>query len=339
MKVPGVLNAIPPRVRDYLGCLLGWDSRTAIDRACESIDLTMTRYVQLTIVGDGDLIPLAQQLHARALGEVPPFIVCDPRRNASRGNARSAANAVRVSDAIDRATGGTLCLRARRLPSDFDRTIALLRGADVRLFMLHTCWDRRQIRPSPIEIPPLEVRRDEIPRIVEFFLNEGRRTLKLGRSWRDLLDERELAWLSAQTSLAEIAKACLRLLAVRISSGVRVAAKRLGIAPVSLTRWLERRDVPLRFDPDGRLPTPAPTRRAEPRALVAAAPPPPVAPVELPPVVPPPATPPQSPNARALLSLEDAVELEPIDHKGPRPRTDRRAPKQPNNYGVPEGKP
>ena len=44
--------------------------------------------------------------------------------------------------------------------------------------------------------------------------------------------------------LAEIEKATLRLVAIRSSRNVSAAAARLGMAPVSLSRWIGRRTLP-----------------------------------------------------------------------------------------------
>jgi hypothetical protein len=48
----------------------------------------------------------------------------------------------------------------------------------------------------------------------------------------------------AAASLAEVEKATLRLLALRTSRNMSVAASRLGMAAVSLSRWLGRRKLP-----------------------------------------------------------------------------------------------
>lgn len=45
-------------------------------------------------------------------------------------------------------------------------------------------------------------------------------------------------------TLAEIEKATLRLVAIEMSSNLSRAAERLGMAPVSLTRWVGRRKLP-----------------------------------------------------------------------------------------------
>jgi hypothetical protein len=44
--------------------------------------------------------------------------------------------------------------------------------------------------------------------------------------------------------LRRIEKATLRLVALRVSANTSIAAARLGMAPVSLFRWMERRAMP-----------------------------------------------------------------------------------------------
>jgi hypothetical protein len=50
---------------------------------------------------------------------------------------------------------------------------------------------------------------------------------------------------NAASSLPEIEKATLRLVALRHSRNLSQAAARLGMAPVSLSRWIGRREMPM----------------------------------------------------------------------------------------------
>jgi hypothetical protein len=49
---------------------------------------------------------------------------------------------------------------------------------------------------------------------------------------------------NAPLTLGEIEKATLRLVAIRASHNMSNAAARLGMAPVSLSRWIGRRKLP-----------------------------------------------------------------------------------------------
>jgi len=58
--------------------------------------------------------------------------------------------------------------------------------------------------------------------------------------------EADRRWVieSASATLAEIEKTALRLVAIRMSRTLSRAAERLGMAPVSLSRWIGRRQLP-----------------------------------------------------------------------------------------------
>jgi len=49
--------------------------------------------------------------------------------------------------------------------------------------------------------------------------------------------------------LPDIEKATLRLVAIRESRNLSAAAARLGMAPVSLSRWIGRRKLPMHIEP------------------------------------------------------------------------------------------
>jgi len=59
--------------------------------------------------------------------------------------------------------------------------------------------------------------------------------------------EADRSWIRkhAGTSLPEIEKAALRLVALRVAPNLSNAATRLGMAPVSLSRWIGRRQLPM----------------------------------------------------------------------------------------------
>jgi hypothetical protein len=56
--------------------------------------------------------------------------------------------------------------------------------------------------------------------------------------------DREWVLRNAPLTLAEVEKATLRLVAIRASRNMSDAAGRLGMAPVSLSRWIGRRKLP-----------------------------------------------------------------------------------------------
>jgi hypothetical protein len=95
----------------------------------------------------------------------------------------------------------------------------------------------------PVRIPSLRARTDELPRIVDEYAVDAiaeLRALGLGLTAAD----RQWVLNSAPLTLAEIEKATLRLVAIRASRNISNAAARLGMAPVSLQRWISRRRLP-----------------------------------------------------------------------------------------------
>jgi hypothetical protein len=97
--------------------------------------------------------------------------------------------------------------------------------------------------PVPIGVPSLAVRTDELPRIVEEYAVDAIAELRaLGPGFTAA--DHQWVLEHAPMTLAEIEKATLRLVALRASRNMSGAAARLGMAPVSLSRWIGRRKLP-----------------------------------------------------------------------------------------------
>jgi hypothetical protein len=150
---------------------------------------------------------------------------------------------VDVAAAFEAAAGGSLCIRRRRPPHDFPARVARLRGSDD---VQYICLDEDSlqwlVRPGPIEIPPLAERANQLPRIVDEYVFDA--IVELAPTRRNLvLAARDRQWLierAAAMSLSEIEKAALRFVALRSSANLSRAASRLGMAAVSLSRWVGR---------------------------------------------------------------------------------------------------
>jgi hypothetical protein len=206
-------------VRGFLARLLGWANTGAVDLALETVGLAADRRVALVLCGRGDLVPIAWSLHRRVSG----------------------------ARAVLAALGGALCVRANRLPPDFAATVAKIQNeADL---MLVVCADREDmaspllVRPAPLRLPPLIERSGDMLRIIDEYVHDAVAEL---RALPPGLTTAQRAWVRehAATSLAEIEKATLRLVAMRSSRNLSAAAARLGMAPVSLSRWIGRRTRP-----------------------------------------------------------------------------------------------
>jgi DNA-binding transcriptional LysR family regulator len=113
------------------------------------------------------------------------------------------------------------------------------------------------ILPAPLAVPPLARRSAELDRIIAEYAGDAIAELAAPPSSFTTGDH---AWVrnNAATSLAEIETATLWLVALRTSRNLSHAAARLGMAPVSLSRWLGRR---------GSLPAMCPDQ-SEPRAPI-----------------------------------------------------------------------
>ena len=157
---------------------------------------------------------------------------------------RSPANHGTGAAAFEAAAGGTLCVRSRRLPRDFPSLVPRIRStSDVLLMVVADPRDDAHpllVRPEPITVPPLAGRAHELPRIVDEFARDAVSEL---RALRPGFTDVDQAWVlkHGATSLAEIEKATLRLVALRASRTLSDAAARLGMAPASLTLWISRR--------------------------------------------------------------------------------------------------
>jgi hypothetical protein len=236
-------------LRAYLGRILGWSGEhtQAIEHALRSIRLSVSHCATLVVLCDTDPVPIAHALHCRTLGADRPFVVCDPRRwsNMAPATVRAPTSYNRGAAAVRAAQGGSLCVRRRRLPHDIASSAALARDPSVNVQIIvcgavHAASDRFVALLVPILVPALTTRASEVPRIVDEYAADAIGTLGADESCFTDLDRR---WTldHAARSLAEIEKATLRLVALRMSGSITQAAKRLGMSHVALWQWFARR--------------------------------------------------------------------------------------------------
>lgn len=232
-------------LRAFCARLLGWgsDRQSTVDQALRSVRMCLTQRAPLLLRGDSDMVPIAQSLHRRVLGPDRPFIVCDPRRRLHTASVRSPASYETVAAAAEAALGGTLCVRSWRLPSDFASLRAWLDAIDVNVRLM-VCLDPaapRTMLPASIDVPPLQTRMSDLPRIIDEYAEDAINALGAPAT---SFGPEDRAWVLtyAAMALSEIEKATLRRVALRSSRNLSRAAARLGMAPVSLSRWLTRRD-------------------------------------------------------------------------------------------------
>ncbi len=235
-------------LRAFLARLLGWDADrvAAIDRAVRSLRIAATRRRALMLCGERDLVPIAHSLHRRTLGDGRPFVVCDPRRRSSAASVRATESLREGLAAMGAAPGGTLCVRARRLPPDFDEVSRALRNPASRV-QLVVCTDdaadARALLADPIVIPPLARRRAELGRIVEEYAHEVIESLGAAATGFTPAD-RDWVMAHSAASLPEVEKGARRLVAIRQAGSIAQAAARLGMSHVALSQWIGRRRLP-----------------------------------------------------------------------------------------------
>jgi hypothetical protein len=112
-------------LRGFCARILGWsaDRTSAIEHALRSIHLSITHRAALVLLGDADLVPIAQALHRRTIGAERPFVVCDPRRLDVRASVRAPMNRESGEAAVRAAHGGSQCVRRRRMPRNFSALV------------------------------------------------------------------------------------------------------------------------------------------------------------------------------------------------------------------------
>lgn len=242
-------SVLSKALRDFLARLLGWHSSQikVVDHALRAIRMAATRRAALVLCGDGDLVPTANSIHRHARGPDRPFVVCDPRRQPGKATVRSAENCATGLEALAAASGGTLCVRSERLPGDFREVMEALRAPPLQVQLVmcaEALEDCESCHMTPIVIPSLATREPELDRIISEYADDAMIALGTQRSEFPADDH---TWVRehACTSLPKIEKATLRLVALRASRTLSDAAARLGIAPVSLARWIGRRRLPM----------------------------------------------------------------------------------------------
>jgi hypothetical protein len=230
-------------LRAFCARLLGWGAERlpAVEQALQAMRRSSTHHAPLCLHGESDLVPIAHALHRRTLGPDRPFIVCDTRRKDTEPSVRSATNYATARAALEAATGGSLCVRAQRLPPDLTSVLASLPTARLpaQLIQCSNQLEHLPLATSPMVIPSLTSRSADLPRIAEEYERDAAVALQLPA---DGLGPPERAWILAHaSSLPEIEKATMRLLALRAEPNLLAAAERLNMATVSLRRWLRRR--------------------------------------------------------------------------------------------------
>jgi len=234
-------------LRGFLARILGWSSDRAetVDLAVRSVRLATTRRAALALCGDGDLVPIARGLHRYSLGDDRPFVLCDPRRRTTEHSAPLENYTVGM-DAFRAAIGGSMCMWVKRLPRDFADVTTALRDPGTRVQLI-VCGvrppDSKELVSAPIEVPPLSSRPDEIERVIDEYAGDAVTALHASASLTPV--DRDWVRLHSATSLPEIEKGTLRIIALREAGNIARAAAMIGMAHASLGEWIGRRRLPM----------------------------------------------------------------------------------------------
>ncbi len=237
-------------LRRFLARILGWstDRTKAVDLALRAVRMAATGRCSLYVSSESDPVAIAYEIHRLAMGSRRPFIACDPRRRAGTETVRSVRNVEDATLALEAAIGGSLCVWSSRLPKDFTMIRSALYEPDARVTLV-VCstgpTENDTSRTPAINVPALATRRSELTRIIDEYAEDARMELAADR---EAFRQSDRTWIAehASSSLSEIETATLRLVALRRFGNVNRAAIGLGMAHVSLARWILRRGAPWR---------------------------------------------------------------------------------------------
>jgi hypothetical protein len=237
-------------LRRFFARILGWSSRQleAVDHALRAVRLAATGRAALVLCGDGELVPIAENIHALVLGPDKPFILCDPRRRTSDATVRSVENYEKGMVALEHATGGTLCLWSKRKPRDFIDLTTALRQPEGRAQLIvcaNSAGDGSAFVAAPIRIPSLRTRSNEVDLVIKEYADDAMNEF----SAHGTFTTECFSWVKRHfaTTLPAIEKTTRRLVVYQHCESVTRAAALLGMAPASLQEWLSRRDLPPRL--------------------------------------------------------------------------------------------
>jgi len=228
-------------LRGFVARLIGFapERAQAVEHALQALEIAATYRAALVLCGDGDLVQVARGVHRHARGDERPFVLCDPQRR-DGGTGAQLASRPTGADALAAAIGGTVCVRAKRLPRDFAELVAAVRDARVQLVICGLEPPRlTELVLAPIKVPALATRTHELDRIIDEYADEARVALQISTPLKDA--DRHLVRARCASSLPEVEKGAWRMLALRQAGSVARAADLLGMGHTSLGEWVQRR--------------------------------------------------------------------------------------------------
>jgi len=195
----------------------------------------VARCAVIALRGEGDLVPIAHALHRQLFGSQRRFVVCDPRRHEREGSARLPPNRKTSVLALSASAGG--------LPSDYDLLAPSRRIVNgTQLFVCLNSDDQViDMLCPPVRVASLAHRVSDLDRLISEYIADATRALDVGGT--RIPERMHDAILWHTKTLADLEKVVMRIVALKSAASVSEAARRLGMAPVSLTRWARHRGI------------------------------------------------------------------------------------------------
>jgi hypothetical protein len=236
-------------LRRYLARVLGWDAagRSAVEGAIQAIREAANQRQPLVIGGAEDMVAIAREIHRRTVAPGAPFVVCGSRPRESDLSVNVTATHADPATAFELAAGGTVCVRAEKLPVRLERLMEIAREARVRTqTQLILCANKppRWWKASQAIVVPKLRRRSasDLQNIVADYAIDAICELDAAPTSFSVA-QREWVAKHAASSFAEIEIATLRIVACNDAGNVHRAAARLGLSHVALGKWLKRRGL------------------------------------------------------------------------------------------------
>jgi pSer/pThr/pTyr-binding forkhead associated (FHA) protein len=237
------------QLRRYLARVLGGDATgwSAIEVAIQAIRAAANQRRPLVIGGADDMVAVARQLHRRTIAPGAPFVVCGIGPHESDLSVNITATHADPATAFELALGGTVCVRAEKLPVRLER---LMEIAGDRLARTHTqliiCVNKppRWWKASQSIVVPRLGRRSasDLQDIIADYAIDAICELDAAPTSFSAA-EREWVARRAARSFAQIEVTTLRIVAYNDAGNVHLAAARLGLPHVALDKWLRRRGL------------------------------------------------------------------------------------------------
>jgi FHA domain len=218
------------RLRDYMARILGWtaERQGAVDQALRAIRLSARAGSKLILRGEGDLVSVAFDIHARLYPDPYPFVLCGPPCPSVTANIRRIAAAGVGFEALRAARGGTLCVQGRQQLGDYLRITHLLQSATARVQTI-LCTESRKSESENasgfvIDIPSLRARGDEVEKVVLEYCADAAIDLGL-RDSEAILKIREWVSKNAAVTVGDISRAAYRLVEQHLGGSLLTRAR------------------------------------------------------------------------------------------------------------------